>query len=80
MNVTTRTKSAYCERAGIIPQRIAPRERALLWLAYGEGRPHREIAGILDVAELSVRVLLFRARRKLAKILEERGLGPEAFA
>lgn len=59
---------------------LAPRERALLWLAYGEGRAHREIAGILDVGELSVRVLLFRARKKLAKILKERGLGPEAFA
>ena len=59
---------------------LAPKERALLWLAYGEGRAHREIAGILEVKELSVRVLLFRARKKLARILAERGLAPEASA
>lgn len=58
---------------------LSPRERALLWLAYAEGRAHREIAGILGVGELSVRVLLFRARKKLLRILEERGLAPEAF-
>lgn len=58
--------------------RLQPRDRALLWLAYAEGRAHREIAKILDVKELSVRVLLFRARKRLAKILEESGLAPEA--
>lgn len=61
-------------------EELAPKERALLWLAYGEGRAHREIAGILEVKELSVRVLLFRARKKLARILAERGLAPEALA
>lgn len=57
--------------------RLAPRDRALLWLAYAEGRAHREIAKIMDVKEMSVRVLLFRARKRLAAILEERGLTPE---
>jgi DNA-directed RNA polymerase specialized sigma24 family protein len=32
---------------------------------------------VLEVKDKSVRVLLFRARRKLAKILEESGLTPE---
>ena len=58
--------------------RLPPRDRALLWLAYAEGRAHREIARIMDVKELSVRVLLFRARKRLAKILDEHGLTPEA--
>jgi RNA polymerase sigma-70 factor, ECF subfamily len=45
------------------------RERALLWLAYAEGSTHEEIAGVLSLRKTSVRVLLFRARRKLAQLL-----------
>jgi len=56
--------------------RLKPRERALLWLAYVEGRPHREVARMLGLAAPSVRVLLFRARRRLARILDEAGLVP----
>ena len=52
-------------------------QRALLWLAYVEGFGHREIADILGLREQSVRVLLFRARRKMADLLTKRGLGPE---
>ena len=51
-------------------------QKALLWLAYVEGLGHREIADILGLREQSVRVLLFRARRKLADLLTKRGLGP----
>lgn len=54
-------------------QQIAPRERALLWLAYVEGAGHREIAAILQLKEASVKVLLFRARRKMEAILKEHG-------
>jgi RNA polymerase sigma-70 factor (ECF subfamily) len=52
---------------------LKPRERALLWLAHVEGRDHREVAEVLGVAEASVKVLLFRARRRLAAALERRG-------
>lgn len=52
--------------------RLTARERALLWLAYVEEYDHREIAGILGVREASVRVLLFRARHKAARELEQR--------
>ena len=55
-----------------ILHRLDPRERALLWLAYVEEYDHREIAGILGVKETSVRVLLFRARRKAARELERK--------
>lgn len=58
-------------------QELAPRERALLWLAYVEGYPHREIATIMKLKEVSIRVLLFRARKKLARILDANGLTPE---
>ncbi len=48
---------------------LDPRERALVWLAYVEGSPHRQIADALNVGEKSVKVLLYRARRKLAAAL-----------
>jgi RNA polymerase sigma-70 factor (ECF subfamily) len=56
---------------------LKPQEQALLWLAYVEGFDHREIAAALQLRERSVRVLLFRARRKMAGVLTEAGLGPQ---
>ncbi len=55
-------------------QKLKPRERALLWLAYVEGYEHDEIAGTLDLKAKSVRVLLFRARHNLERILRQNGL------
>jgi RNA polymerase sigma-70 factor (ECF subfamily) len=55
-------------------QQLKPKERALLWLAYVEGEEHRDIAGALQVKEKSVKVLLFRARRRLADLLKRRGV------
>ena len=49
--------------------RLKPRERALLWLAYAQEHPHSEIAVTLGVRTGSVKLLLFRARRRLAHIL-----------
>ena len=49
--------------------RVRPRERALLWLAYAQGHAHAEIAATLGVKTGSVKLLLFRARRKLAGLL-----------
>jgi RNA polymerase sigma-70 factor (ECF subfamily) len=56
-------------------RRLKPQEQLLLWLAYVEGFEHREIAVALRLKEKSVRVLLFRARKKLARTLESAGLG-----
>jgi len=50
---------------------LRPRERQLLWLAYAEGYSHREIAAITGLASASIRLLLFRARRKAARLLEK---------
>lgn len=49
--------------------RLKPKERALLWLAYAQGASHEEIAGVVGVRRSSVKVLLSRARRKLAEVL-----------
>jgi len=44
-------------------------DRQLLWLAYAEGYSHREIAEVTGLASASIRLLLFRARRKIAALL-----------
>jgi RNA polymerase sigma-70 factor (ECF subfamily) len=49
--------------------RLRPREREMLWLAYAQGSTHRDIAGTVGVKAESVRLLLFRARHKLAALL-----------
>ena len=51
--------------------KLKPQEQSLLWLAYVEGFDHGEIATALSVGEASVRVLLFRARRRLAEMLKD---------
>jgi len=51
--------------------RMKPRERQLLWLAYAEGATHQEIAAITGLKSASIRLLLFRARRKLARLLQD---------
>lgn len=53
--------------------RLASRERAMLWLAYGQGATHAEIASVIGVKTTSVKALLFRARRRLARLLGGRG-------
>jgi RNA polymerase sigma-70 factor (ECF subfamily) len=53
--------------------RLKPRERDLLWLAYAQGSSHKEIAETLGLKTASVKLLLFRARRRLAGFLREGG-------
>jgi len=54
---------------------MRPRDRQLLWLAYAEGYSHHEIAEVTGLASASIRLLLFRARRKIARLLRQRGEG-----
>jgi len=54
--------------------RLKPREREMLWLAYANGSSHQEIADALGLKRASIKLLLFRARRRLANFLRE----PEA--
>jgi len=49
---------------------LKPPERQMLWLAYAEGYSHSEVAGLLGVKPASVRVLLFRAKTKLLRLLQ----------
>lgn len=56
--------------------RLPRKQQTLLWLAYVEGASHREIAASLGMAAGSVRVVLYRARKRLAGMLQEHGWGP----
>ncbi len=52
--------------------RLKPRDRSMLWLAYAQGSTHEEIAQILGLKAGSIKLMLFRARRRLAALLPER--------
>ena len=52
---------------------LRPEQRQLVWLAYVEGADHKEIGDALGVGERSVRVLLHRAKKKLAGLLRDAG-------
>jgi RNA polymerase sigma-70 factor (ECF subfamily) len=53
---------------------LKPREREILWLAYAQGSSHKEIAEMLGLKSGSIRLMLFRARKKLAGFLRRQGL------
>ena len=52
---------------------LSVREQQLLWLIYAEGFSHKEVASIMKLSQASVKVLAFRARKKLATCLSEGG-------
>jgi RNA polymerase sigma-70 factor (ECF subfamily) len=56
--------------------RLKPRERDLLWLAYANGSSHEEIASSLGLKTASIKGLLFRARRRLASLLTDKQIVP----
>jgi RNA polymerase sigma-70 factor (ECF subfamily) len=56
---------------------LTQQQRSVLWLAYAEGYRHQEIAEIMGVRVTSVRVMLFRAKKKLSLVLRSLGLREE---
>ena len=50
-------------------RQLNTREQTLLWLAYVEGESHQEIAHALGVKTASLKVLLYRARRRAVALL-----------
>jgi RNA polymerase sigma-70 factor (ECF subfamily) len=50
-------------------EKLKPRQRDALWMAYAEGSSHEEIAQVLGVKATSIKLILFRAKRKLATLL-----------
>ena len=70
-SIRTEALAAQQVLASAFPS-LRPRERQLLWLAYAEGASHREIAQMMGLRETSIRLLLFRARHKLARAVRRR--------
>lgn len=68
-SATPERQAAMRTDLGRAMEQLQPAQRELLWLAYAQGASHEEIAGILGLRAVSIRTLLFRARRKLAGIL-----------
>jgi RNA polymerase sigma-70 factor (ECF subfamily) len=58
-------------------EQLSLMHRSLLWLTYVEGYTHQEVAAIQQIQPTSVRVLLARARARLAKICCEMGIEKE---
>jgi RNA polymerase sigma-70 factor (ECF subfamily) len=58
-------------------EKLKLRDRQLLWLAHVEGLSHHEVAEVLGVKAPSVRLMVFRARKRLAELLREQGYAPE---
>lgn len=54
---------------------LTEEEMTALWLCYVEGMPAREIAAVLDRSWVSVKTMMFRARKKLLPLVKE--LEPE---
>ncbi len=48
---------------------LKPKERAMLWLAYGEGASHKEDPGDAGLAPSSMKAILFRARREACGVV-----------
>jgi RNA polymerase sigma-70 factor (ECF subfamily) len=64
--------SAQCDsRLTLSPAlaKLRPRDRQLLWLAHAENYSHKEIAEITGLASTSIRMILFRARREMSRLL-----------
>ncbi len=71
MHISEQLESHAALSAALV--RMKPRERQLLWLAYAEGASHKEIAEITGLGATSIRLLLFRARKKMARFLRQQG-------
>ena len=78
--IAASSNSAQADSQAVLGPALAqmrPRDRQLLWLAYAEGYSHHEIAEITGLASASIRLLLFRARRKIARLLQNQQPGLE---
>jgi RNA polymerase sigma-70 factor (ECF subfamily) len=73
--VDSPAQSAAQAMLGPALEQMRPRDRQLLWLAHAEGYTHREIAEITGLQSASIRLLLFRARRRIATLLRQQNSG-----
>lgn len=55
-------------------QKLAHRQRQMLWLAYVEGWDHGELATAFSLSKASVRVMLHRARMRMIEAIQSSDL------
>jgi len=63
------------ERAGTV---LNPTQMTALWLYYVEEMPVKEVARVLGRTRVAVKTMLFRARKKLVPLLDQREDSPTA--
>ena len=61
------------DEMALIFNRLPVKDRTLLWMAHVEGYSHKEIAEITGIKEKSIKVILFRMRKRFAAGLREAG-------
>ena len=55
----------------VAADRLSERQFTVLWLRYAESKPLPEIAAVVETTEANVKVMLFRARQRLAPFVED---------
>ena len=63
-------KKEHSESIWALTEQLKPAAREALWLRYAEGFSIEETAAVLGRNQISIRVILHRARNELAKTLE----------
>lgn len=64
------------ESVWTVARRVSPQQYEALWLRYGEGFSIKEVAKIMKTNQARVRILLFRGRNRLAKLLRPATIAP----
>jgi RNA polymerase sigma-70 factor (ECF subfamily) len=55
----------------VAADRLSERQFTVLWLRYAESKPLPEIAAVVETTEANVKVMLFRARQRLAPFVQD---------
>jgi len=76
--VTSSSAAHDASDVWMVLDRVTPRDRELLLLAYVEGLTHQEISQVTGLMRASLKPLLYRARKRFAAALADAGLSPVA--
>ncbi len=66
----------HAESIWTVARRLKPDQYEALWLRYGEGFSIKETARVMNTNAIRVRVLLHRARQRMAEWLKQKDMEP----
>lgn len=72
-NSSSRYSEKLPHEMDVIFNRLPVKDRTLLWMAHVEGYTHKEISEVTGIKEKSLKVILFRMRKKFAEGLRRAG-------